>query len=195
MQIQWHNNITLTIKGKDYRIVINPVIEETSQPIITIKDNDLTISTTKLAYNNTNGYHISGAGEYSYQGVTVIVKSIQQESMTSPMNLVSLSAEGILLGLVLGINQNLDSKDLEFLGSSDILLMSMNSSFGSEKSIQLINSVEPRIVIPIYETETQLQALRSEYGVTLEAQAELVIKKADLPFDSVEIKALEPQIK
>jgi|688.fasta_scaffold48030_5 hypothetical protein len=195
MQIQWQNNITLTVKGKDYRIVINPVTEEGSKPIIAIKDNDLTISTNKLAFDNSKGYHISGAGEYSYQGVTVRVKSIQQESMTHPINLVSLSAEGILLGLVLGINQNLDSKDLEFLGSSDILLMSMNSSFGSEKSIQLINSVEPRIVIPIYETETQLQALRSEYGVTLEAQAELVIKKADLPFDSVEIKALEPQIK
>ena len=195
MQIQWYNKITLTVKGKDYRIVINPVIEESSKPIITIKDTDLTISTNRLAYHNTNGYHISSAGEYSYQGVTVIVKSIQQESMTQPVNLVSLSAEGILLGIVLGINQNLDSKDLEFLGSSDILLMSMNSSFGSEKSIQLINAVEPRIVIPVYDNESQLQALSSEYGFKPEPQSELSIKKVDLPFDSVEIKALEPQIK
>lgn len=195
MQIQWHNNITLTIKGKDYRVVINPVIEENSKPIISIKDNDLTISTNLIRYDNANGYHISGAGEYSYQGVTVIVKSIQQESMTHPINLVSLSAEGMLLGFILGINHNLDSKDLEFLGSSDILIMAMTSSFGSEKSIQLINSVEPRIVIPIYETEAQLQALSSEYGVKLEPEIEMTIKKADLPFDTVEIKALEPQIK
>jgi hypothetical protein len=195
MQIQWHNNITLTIKGKDYRVVINPVIEENSKPIISIKDNDLTISTNLIRYDNANGYHISGAGEYSYQGVTVIVKSIQQESMTHPINLVSLSAEGMLLGFILGINHNLDSKDLEFLGSSDILIMAMTSSFGSEKSIQLINSVEPRIVIPIYETEAQLKSLSSEYGVKLEPEIEMTIKKADLPFDTVEIKALEPQIK
>jgi hypothetical protein len=195
MQIQWQNNITLTVKGKDYRIVINPVMEEDSKPIIVIKDNDLTISTNKLAFDNSKGYHISGAGEYSYQGVTVRVKSIQQESMTHPINLVSLSAGGILLVIILGVAQGLDSKDLEFLGSPDILLMSMNDSFGSEKSIQLINAVEPRIVIPVYENESQLQALSSEYGVKTEPQSEFSSKKADLPFDSVEIKALEPQIK
>jgi hypothetical protein len=195
MQIQWQNNITLTVKGKDYRIVINPVMEEDSKPIIGIKDNDLTISTNKLVYDNPKGYHISGAGEYSYQGVTVRVKSIQQENMTNAVNLVSLSAEGILVGITLGIAQELESKDLEFLGSPDILLMSMTSSFGSEKSIQLINAVEPRIVIPVYESESQLQALSSEYGVKTEPQSEFSSKKADLPFDSVEIKALEPQIK
>lgn len=195
MQIQWQNNITLTVKGKDYRIVINPIMEESSKPIINIKDHDLTISTNKLVFNNSKGYHISGAGEYSYQGVTVRVKSIQQENMAQPVNLVSLSAEGILVGITLGIDQELESKDLEFLGSPDILLMSMTSSFGSEKSIQLINAVEPRIVIPVYENESQLQALSGEYGVKAEPQSEFSSKKADLPFDSVEIKALEPQIK
>lgn len=195
MQIKWQNNITLTVKGKDYRIVINPVMEEDSKPIIGIKDNDLTISTNKLVFDNSKGYHISGAGEYSYQGVTVRVKSIQQENMTNAVNLVSLSAEGILVGITLGIAQELESKDLEFLGSPDILLMSMTSSFGSEKSIQLINAVEPRIVIPVYENESQLQALSSEYGVKAEPQSEFSSKKADLPFDLVEIKALEPQIK
>lgn len=195
MQIQWQNNITLTIKGKDYRVVINPIIEENSKSIITIKDNDLTISTNKIIYDNTKGYHISGAGEYSYQGVTARVRTIQQDSAESVFNLVSLSAEGMLIGLVIGIKAELQASDLEFLGSPDILIMSMSNSFGSEKSIQLINSVEPRIVIPIYETEAQLQALSSEYGVKPEPQADFGIKKADLPFDTVEIKALEPQIK
>jgi hypothetical protein len=195
MQIQWHNNITLTIKGKDYRVVINPSIEESSKSIIPIKDNDLTISTNKIRYDNTKGYHISGAGEYSYQGVTARVRSIQQDSAESIFNLVSLSAEGMLIGLVIGVKLELKPVDLEFLGSPDILIMSMSSSFGSEKSIQLINSVEPRIVIPIYETEAQLQALSSEYGVKSEPQTDFSIKKADLPFDTVEIKALEPQIK
>ncbi len=195
MQIQWHNNTTLTIKGKDYRVVVNPIIEESSKSIIPIKENDLTISTNKIIYDNTKGYNISGAGEYSYQGVTVRVRSVRQDSAESTFNLVSLSAEGMLVGLVIGIKAELQAADLEFLGSPDILIMSMSSSFGSEKSIQLINAVEPRIVVPIYETESQLQALSSEYGVKQEPQAEFGIKKADLPFDTVEIKALEPQIK
>ena len=101
----------------------------------------------------------------------------------------------MLVGLVIGIKAELQAADLEFLGSPDILIMSMSSSFGSEKSIQLINAVEPRIVIPIYETEAQLQALSGEYGIKPELQAELTLKKADLPFDTVEIQALEPQIK
>ncbi|MEY2985846.1 MAG: hypothetical protein RJB24_75 [Candidatus Parcubacteria bacterium] len=195
MQIQWYNNTTLTIKGKDYRVVVNPIIEESSKSIIPIKENDLTISTNKIIYDNTKGYHISGAGEYSYQGVTVRVRSVRQDSAESTFNLVSLSAEGMLVGLVIGIKAELQATDLEFLGSPDILIMSMSSSFGSEKSIQLINAVEPRIVVPIYETESQLQALSSEYGVKPEPQSEFAIKKADLPFDTVEIKALEPQIK
>jgi len=195
MQIQWQNNITLTIKGKDYRVVINPIIEENSKSIIPIKDNDLTISTNKIIYDNTKGYHISGAGEYSYQGVTARVRTIQQDSAESVFNLVSLSAEGMLIGLVIGIKGELQASDLEFLGSPDILIMFMSSSFGSEKSIQLINSVEPRIVIPIYEIESQLQALSGEYGIKPEPKAELTLKKSDLPFDTVEIKALDPQIK
>jgi hypothetical protein len=195
MQIQWQQNNSLIIKGKDYRIVINPIIEENSKPIITIKDNDLTIFTNKIAYHNDKGYHISGAGEYSYQGVTVRVKAIKNSSDNSVINLVSLGVEGIVLGIILGINQELSASQLEFLGSPDILIMSMNSSFGSEKSIQLINAVEPRIVIPVYETEAQLQALSSEYGVKSEPQSEIVIKKADLPFETIEIKSLSPQIK
>ncbi|NBP55328.1 hypothetical protein EBU71_02085 [bacterium] len=195
MQIQWQNNITLIIKGKDYRVVINPIIEENSKSIIPIKDNDLTISTNKIIYDNTKGYHISGAGEYSYQGVTVRVRTVQQDSAKSVFNLVSLSAEEMLIGLVIGIKSELQASDLEFLGSPDILIMSMSSSFGSEKSIQLINAVEPRIVIPIYETEAQFQALSSEYGIKVESQAELSLKKADLPFDTVKIQALAPQIK
>jgi len=195
MQIQWQNNITLIIKGKDYRVVINPIIEENSKSIIPIKDNDLTISTNKIIYDNTKGYHISGAGEYSYQGVTVRVRTVQQDSAKSVFNLVSLSAEEMLIGLVIGIKSELQASDLEFLGSPDILIMSMSSSFGSEKSIQLISAVEPRIVIPIYETEAQFQALSSEYGIKVESQAELSLKKADLPFDTVKIQALAPQIK
>ena len=101
----------------------------------------------------------------------------------------------MLIGLVIGIKSGLQASDLEFLGSPDILIMSMSSSFGSEKSIQLINAVEPRIVIPIYETEAQFQALSSEYGIKVESQAELSLKKADLPFDTVKIQALAPQIK
>lgn len=195
MQIQWQQNNSLIIKGKDYRIVINPIIEENSKPIIPIKDNDLTISTNKIAYNNDKGYHINGAGEYSYQGVTVRVKSIQNNIDNSAINLVSLGAEGIVMGIILGISQELSANELEFLGSPDILIMSMNSSFGSEKSIQLINAVEPRIIIPTYETEAQLQALSGEYGVKTEPQTEIVIKKAELPFESIEIKAISPQIK
>ena len=97
MQIQWYNNTTLTIKGKDYRVVVNPIIEESSKSIIPIKENDLTISTNKIIYDNTKGYHISGAGEYSYQGVTVRVRSVRQDSAESTFNLVSLSAEGMRL--------------------------------------------------------------------------------------------------
>lgn len=195
MQIQWQINNTLTLKGKDYRIIINPVQTDNDKPIIALKDNDLLISTSRIDYITPKGYHINGAGEYSYQGVTVRVKSIKNSQDDKIMNLISLSVEGILIGVILSIAQELSAGDLEFLGSPDILLMSMSSSFGSEKSIQLINSVEPRIVIPIYETEAQLQALSGEYGVKPEAQAEIVIKKSDLPFDTVEIKALEPQIK
>jgi hypothetical protein len=195
MQIQWQNNNTITLKGKDYRVILNPVKIDNDKPIIAFKDNDLLISTTKISYNTPKGYHINGAGEYSYQGVTVRVKSIQNSDNNQVVNLVSLSVEGMLVGIILGISQELSAGDLEFLGSPDILIMSMSSSFGSEKSIQLINAVEPRIVIPIYDTEAQLQALSGEYGIKPEPQAELSFKKADLPFDAVEIQALEPQIK
>lgn len=195
MQIQWHNNTTLTLKGKDYRIIINPFEGSNSKSLIPLKDNDLLISSTKLENDSVKGYYINGAGEYSYQGVTVQVKSIKQGDELQPMNLISLSSEGMLIGLIMGVSQDLSASNLEFLGSPDILIMSMNSAFGSEKSIQLINAVEPRIVVPIYETESQLVALSSEYGVKPEPQDEISIKKADLPFDSIEIKALQPQIK
>lgn len=195
MQIQWQNNTTIILKGKDYRVVINPVQDQDSKPAISLKDNDLLISSHKIEYDFSSGYYINGAGEYSYQGATVRVKVAKQGEDDSLINLISLSVEGVLLGVVIGVNQELSSSELEFLGNPDILIMTINSTFGSEKSIQLINSVEPRIVVPIYETEVQLQALSSEYGVKPEPQLELNIKKSDLPFDNVEIKALEPQIK
>lgn len=195
MQIQWQTNTTLTLKGKEYRVVINPVESTGSKPIISLRENDLLISTTNIQIPDTKGYHINGAGEYSYQGVTVRTKVIKQSDDSDKVNLISLSVENILLAVVCGITKELNPAELEFIGSPDILIISLNESFGSEKIVHLISAVEPRIVVPVYTTDAHLQALNSEYGVKQESQNELTMKKAELPFDSIEIKPLIPQIK
>lgn len=195
MQIQWQTNTTLTLKGKEYRVIINPVESTGDKPVVSLKENDLLISTTNIQIPETKGYHINGAGEYSYQGVTVRTQVIKQADDAPKINLISLSVENMLLAVVCGITKELSPAELEFIGSPDILIISLNESFGSEKTVQLISAVEPRIVVPVYTTDAQLQALNSEYGVKQESQNELTMKKAELPFDSIEIKPLIPQIK
>jgi len=195
MQIQWQNNTTITIKGKDYRVIINPVEAEEAKFIIPQKENDLLISTKPIKISDVKGFHINGAGEYSYQGVTVRAAAIRQIEDEDKINLISLSVENILVAIVLGITKELTTEDLEFIGSPDILVLSLSESFGSEKSLHLINAIEPRIVIPVYTQDSQLQGLVSEYGVKQDPQDDFSIKKSDLPFDTVEIKPLIQQIK
>lgn len=195
MQIQWQNNTTITIKGKDYRVIINPIEVEGEKFIIPQKENDLLISTKAIDIDNVKGFHINGAGEYSYQGVTVRAAAIRQIEDEDKINLISLSVESILVAIVFGIKKELTSEDLEFIGNPDILVLSLSESFGSEKSLHLINAIEPRIVIPVYTQDSQLQGLVSEYGVKQELQDDFSIKKSELPFDIVEIKPLIQQIK
>jgi hypothetical protein len=195
MQIQWQNNTTVTIKGRDYRVIINPLEAEGAKFIIPQKENDLLISTKPIKISDVKGFHINGSGEYSYQGVTVQANAIRQIEDEDKINLISLSVENILVAIVFGITKELTGEDLEFIGSPDILILSLSESFSSEKALNLINAIEPRIVIPVYTQDAQLQGLVSEYGIKQEPQDDFSIKKSELPFDIVEIKPLIQQIK
>lgn len=195
MQIQWQNNTTVTIKGRDYRVIINPLEAEGAKFIITQKENDLLISTKPIKISDVKGFHINRSGEYSYQGVTVRANAIRQIEDEDKINLISLSVENILVAIVFSITKELTGEDLEFIGSPDILILSLSESFSSEKALNLINAIEPRIVIPVYTQDAQLQGLVSEYGIKQEPQDDFSIKKSELPFDIVEIKPLIQQIK
>jgi len=192
MQIQWYDHNTVIIKSKNSRIIINPINTETQKLYKSPKENDLLITTNRQDITVSQGFLINGAGEYSYQGATVRVASYTK-NLESPLHLISLSVENILIAIVMGIEKELGTEELEFIGGPDILITSLSETFSSEKSLHLINAIEPRIVVPTYTADNQLKSLLSEYGSQQPEMEELSIKKIDLPIDSIQIQALKKQ--
>lgn len=142
-------------------------------------------------------FELTGPGEIETHGV--LIAAAQGNDTDSTM--VRLDAEGISLGHLGWTNKQLSDKQLEVLSGVDILLVPFGAEgvYDTEGAMKAINSIEPRIVIPMaYHSDNDPEAkpvteFLKEFGSAPDPEKKVIIKKASLPTEETQLILLEKE--
>ncbi len=123
-----------------------------------------------------DGFVINSPGEYE-------IKNVYTERPNG--SVVTIRGEEIRVCYV--FSHEIEDKDIESAGNVDILLIPVKND--AEKAVQIVKSIEPRLVIPI-DYKTPDSFLKAMGVKDVEALNKLTIKSKNLPDDETKVVVL-----
>lgn len=124
-----------------------------------------------------NDFEASGPGEYEVKGISLEVIDGINIFQAEEMTLTYLSRK-----------TSLDDKELEKVKDTDILFIPVSEIMEAKTSLEIINQIEPRIVIPMFfESLDEFQKIE---GISPKIMDQLKISKNLLPEEEREVIAL-----
>jgi hypothetical protein len=156
---------------------------------------------TLFSQEENNRFVIAGPGEYELKDVFVSGIKINSEG-TSIKTAYLIKLEEISIGYLGEITKKEITPEITgFFEGVDILLIPIggNGMLDADGATELVNQIEPKIVIPMYykisglkrKADTLEQFLK-EMGVNVKPEEKLLIKKKDLGFEDTKIIPLMP---
>jgi hypothetical protein len=156
---------------------------------------------TLFSQEENNRFVIAGPGEYELKDVFVSGIKINSEG-TSIKTAYLIKLEEISIGYLGEITKKEITPEITgFFEGVDILLVPIggNGMLDADGATELVNQIEPKIVIPMYykisglkrKADTLEQFLK-EMGVNVKPEEKLLIKKKDLGFEDTKIIPLMP---
>jgi L-ascorbate metabolism protein UlaG (beta-lactamase superfamily) len=144
---------------------------------------------------------VKRAGEYEYKGVFVegidAFHDDKKGKERGDIVVFRIDIDGVSIAHLGDLGSVLDTKQLEKLEGTDILLIPVGGKYtiNSSKAIEVINQIEPRIVIPMHYDVPGLKIngldgvdkFIKEIGLKPTYEDKLKITKRDLPTDDMEL--------
>lgn len=218
MEIIWHGQSCFTVKTKTAVLVFDPYDPGTGLKLPKLKADIVLVSHDHPDHNNvaaveslTEGekkpFVISGPGEYEIKDLIILgVFSFHDdkggaERGTNTMYVVR--AEDINLCHLGDLGQILSDEQLEKLNGIDILLIPVGGTYtlDTDSAIEVINQIEPKIVIPMhYQIEgltlplDSVDVFAKQEGIDSKTPQEVFkITKQNLPEEERETIILTPK--
>ncbi|MEA3398118.1 MAG: MBL fold metallo-hydrolase [Patescibacteria group bacterium] len=151
-----------------------------------------------------NPYVINTAGEYDVQGITIHgVESFHDDSQGKErgLNIIyRFEIDDISISHLGDLGHALDSKQLDLLSGTDILLIPVGGKYtiDAQKAVEVVSQVEPRIVIPMHYKTPNLKLdiagadkFIKELGIKPTEEEKLKISKKELPQEDMELVILK----
>lgn len=204
MHISWLGNTAVKIQAKpfdkDVVVVIDPYRQDKGNfprslmPNIGLytrgEKNSITLS--------GNPFVLDTPGECEHDGI--LISSVQGHEAGTTM--VRIDVEQISVGHVGFIKKQLDDKQLNILADVDVLLIPVGHPDGldEEAAIKVVNSIEPKIVIPIaYQSDNDpnarpIDSFLKGMGIKdNKPEPKVIIKKKDLPQEETQVIILNKE--
>ncbi len=207
--IQFFGHSTFRIRGKEGVIVTDPVSNPAAD-FTKLTGHVVTLSGERRADYNTDivkpvterVFVVDGPGEYEIGGVMLHgVRTYRDDNKGADRgrNTVYVTRIDDFTFCHLGdLGHDLTTHQLEEIGSVDVLLVSAASTLAPDKLTEIISEIEPRLVIPMYDTAEQLERLAHELGLKeWTAQEKATISASTLPPEGAEmhVMVLQPVVK
>jgi hypothetical protein len=201
MHFSWLGSTAVKIQTKPHDKDVTIVIDTYKQKIGAFPRNltpDIGLYTNGEDNSITltgNPFVLSTPGECETKGVLITAA----QGHTNNSTMVRVDAEDLSVGHLGRIKKQLTDKQLEVLSGVDILMLSVGNpdGFDAEAAVKAVNSIEPRIVIPIDfksdndPTADKVDSFLKEIGATNnKAEKKVIIKKKDLPQEETNIITL-----
>lgn len=211
MVITWYGQSCFKIQSGETVIFSDPFDKEIGLTPPRGQANIVTVSHQHHDHNNIGSLSeepliIDGPGEYEIKGVNI--KGIlsyhddEEGKKLGTNTIYIIEAEGIKICHLGDLGQKkLTDEQLEKIDEIDILMTPVGGTWtiDGERAVDIINQIEPRLVIPMHYKIPGLniklenvEAFLKEMGASKKvAQDKLTIKKKDLPPEETEVVVMK----
>lgn len=208
MQLIWNGKSSLTLVFKPAQSEVTVVTDPFSGDNPKFKPQAASLAVSSLGTKETTNigalevehpedvkkvFEVRHAGEYEVRGVFVTGVDAPLKDGT-PHTIYRFDAEGMKVGFLGRIDRLMTSKEIEALGSVDILAIPAgdNGVLSPKLAAELAAMVEPRIVVPICVDDgsgqfASVEAVKRELGGASEETGRLKITKAQLPQEETKV--------
>jgi len=210
MHITWYGLSCFKLQSKDLTIITDPYGKESGLMPLRTKADIVFVSHNHSNHNNIDSikndpFVIDGPGEYERKGIYVKgIASFHDDKNgeeLGPNTIYIIEIEGIKVCHLGDLGHPLSSKQVERIDKVDILLAPVgeNTTLEVDKLMDVINEIDPRIVIPMHYKIPKVKDKLSPVGKFLSEIAQektkpepkIVIKAKDLPSDETKVILLE----
>lgn len=183
-------------------VVINPLSDKSGIKVSKINADILLLSSPKSTLVdakkvNQDTFLIDAPGEYDVKNVSV--SGIAVNTKEAKNTIYKINIDNISVTHLGELKQKLDSKTIEKLNGTDILITPIGGKgeIDTRAVMEIINLIEPRIIIPmnyslpgITEKLNSLEDFIQESGLKPTKEEKLKIAQKDLPQDESELIVL-----
>lgn len=203
MIIQWLGQSSFKITTKniqgEFTVVTDPFKDSAENKMPKLTADIVTLSTeSKDDFNSTviknASYVISNPGEYETNGVFVYgVNSLINKEKSF---LYKIFSEEISLLHLNSLTEPLNNEQLDRVGNVDVLFLLIDEKkYENKKISELINQIEPRLVVPMFKgkeiNQTLLNDLAKSCGLKTETLEKLKLLKKDLTTEETRMVILQ----
>ena len=195
MYISWYGQSCFKLQNNEQTVLVNPSDpRKAGLKGPNFKANifvltDMGESIDKKVLEKDNSFLINGPGEYEVNKVFLYGVPIKKDGQTKSV-VYQITMNGIRYGVLGQLNHLPSGEELDKLDGVDVLFVPIGgkNTLNAEKAVELINSLEPQIIIPccynlpgLNEELDSLEKFLKEMGAKVgEKLPKLSIKKKDL---------------
>jgi L-ascorbate metabolism protein UlaG (beta-lactamase superfamily) len=201
MQISWHGFNCVRLQGKDVVVVMDPFSPDTGLKLSRSQADIVTLSREDLSADEVPGepFVIEVPGEYEAKGAFIYGMPHKTKDGQSVV-IYRVNLEDISMGHVAGLDAVPSGDLLEMLEGIDVLFVPAGGDLGVTPALaaELVNTIEPRIVVPVdyhvsgsKEKRSGPEAFLKELGAKPETVDKLKLVKKDLPTDERRVYLIE----
>lgn len=218
MEIQWHGLSCFSLKGKSATLITDPYDSKDAGIKFPKISADVVVANSEFAFHHAvsqlggNVKVFDWPGEYeaknvSIQGISAYDRPREKEEgkkdLANRVIVFTIELDGFKICHLSNIGHKLTPEMLEAIGDIDILFIPVggNGSLDAKKAHEVIEQLEPRVVIPMYYKLPGLKLPLAEVEMFLkEIGLHSPIREkslkfqtpANLPQEQTEFKILEP---
>jgi len=213
MTITWLGQSCFKIQGSDVTLITDPYNAEVGFKLPRLTADIVTVSHDHFDHNNAAGvsgengapFLIASPGEYEIKGVFVYGIPFWHDKSEGKDRgqtvAYRIEMEGISVAHLGDLGHTLSEEQVAQLDGVDILLIPVGGKWtiGASEAVEIINEIEPRIVIPMHykipglKTDVEpVDKFLKEMGASkAERLPKLKIAKKDLPQEETKLILLE----
>lgn len=200
-EIQYIGRSCVRVRGKEGIVICDPRPQSQRTPndnarlnghVVTLSTHDTThVDAAGVKPLKERVFVVDGPGEYEVQGIMIHGTRTYRDANGKEgrnHNTVYVVHLDELAFCHLGeLGHDLTTAQIEDMGAVDVLFVPTYGSLPPAKLVEIAAAIEPRAIIPLYDTAEQLDKLAHEFGLKeWSAQEKATVTPASLPGDDEE---------
>lgn len=201
--IQYLGRSCVRVRGKEGIVICDPFPKangfDPGKPtahIITLSSSDPErLSSNTVRPMKERVFVIEGPGEYEVGGVMIngtrSYRDNEKGAQRGYNTIYVLELDEMTFCHLGELGHELSTRQLEEIGTVDVLFVPVSEQLTAAQLTELIASIEPRAIVPLYDTAEQLTKIATELGLKEWSAAEkLTVSPTSLPAEGEEMRVI-----